>query len=161
MAETKKTEEVKKAPAKRAPAKKKVEPKVEIPKAEEPKKVSANLKDTTGKSVKDEDYFFQGVIPPGFLGTCGKPVEKEDLVEVFNKIFRPEDGILFYKQQDKEVYLIIVPIRYSTEIGKHNDSIIGDFQKHAISFLNEGSVNQDTLKHKLERIKKFVKYNDR
>jgi len=135
----------------------------EIKKAE-PKKVVVKksiLKNTSGKEVPEADYFFNGVIPAGFLNTCGKPVDREDLIVVFNKVFKPEDNILFYKQTDKEVYLIIIPIKNSTTIGEFNNSLDGDFQKHAISFLNEGSVNLDTLKAKLQRISKFVKYSDR
>lgn len=119
------------------------------------------LKNTSGKEVSAEEYFYKGVFPSGFVGTCGNPVEREDLLDVFNKVFRPSDNILFYKQADKEVYLIIVPLKYSDSVGERHDSMDGDFQKHAISFLNEGSVNLDTLRQKLERITKFVKYNDR
>lgn len=129
------------------------------PKKVEVKKVS--LKNTSGKEVPADEYFYKGVFPSGFEGTCGKPVEREDLLDVFNKVFRPSDNILFYKQNDKEVYLIIVPLKYSDSVGERHDSMDGDFQKHAISFLNEGSVNLDTLRQKLERITKFVKYNDR
>jgi hypothetical protein len=126
------------------------------------KKVKASiLKNVSGKDVKEADYFFGGVVPPGFVKDCGKPVDREDLIAVFNKVFKPEDNILFYKQVDKEVYLVIIPIKYSTTIGEYNNSTLGDFQKHAISFLNEGSVNLDTLKMKLNRIIKFVKYTDR
>jgi hypothetical protein len=128
---------------------------------EERKNVTANLRNTIGGEVKDEDYFFGGVVPSGFKGTCGSPVSREDLLGVFNKVFKPEDNILFYKQDDKEVYIVIVPIKYSSSIGEHNNSILGDFQKHAISFLNEGSVNLDTLKMKLTRVKNFVKFSDR
>jgi len=119
------------------------------------------LKNALGKEVPEADYFFKGVIPPGFEGTCGNPVDREDLVEVFHKVFKEKDNILFYKQADKEVYIIIIPIKYSTSIGDFNDSIEGDFQKHAISFLNEGSVNLDSLRQKLDRINKFVNYSDR
>jgi hypothetical protein len=144
----------------------KVEAKVEsktVPasEAKKIKKLEIVLKNTSGKDVKPSDYFFGGIVPSGFEGTCGKPVDREDVLSVFNKVFKPEDNILFYKQTDKEVYLVIIPIKYSTDIGEFNDSIEGDFQKHAISFLNEGSVNLDTLKMKLEKIKKFVKYTDR
>jgi len=127
------------------------------------KALKGDLFNTLGKSVEDKDYFFGGVVPSSFKKSCGKPVEREDLVEVFNKVFKPEDNILFYKQPDKEVYLIIVPIEYSKSIGEFNDSVEGDFQKHAISFLNEGSVNLETLKSKLERINsiKFINYTDR
>lgn len=119
------------------------------------------LKNTLGKEVPIEDYFFKGIVPAGFEGTCGKPVDREDLIELFNKVFKPEDNILFYRQLEKEVYIVIVPIKYSTSIGDFNDSLEGDFQKHAISFLNEGMVNLDTMRQKLEKANKFLKYSDR
>jgi hypothetical protein len=119
------------------------------------------LQNVLGEDVSEADYFFNGVVPSGFLGTCGKPVDREDLIEIFHKVFNPKDNILFYKQLDKEVYIVIIPIKYSSSIGEHNNSIDGDFQKHAISFLSEGSVNADSMKQKLQRIKKFVKYDDR
>lgn len=119
------------------------------------------IKNTSGKEVIEADYFFNGIVPNDFVKNCGKPVDREDLIGVFNKVFKPEDNILFYKQPDKEVYIIIIPIKYATTIGESNNSINGDFQKHAISFLNEGSVNLDTLKTKLTKISKFVKYTDR
>jgi len=119
------------------------------------------LKNTALKEVPEADYFFGGHAPAGFDGTCGLPVDREDLRMVFDKVFAPADNFLFYKQKDKEVYLVIVPIKYSTMIGDYNNSLEGDFQKHAISFLNEGSVNLDTLRAKLARIVKFVKYTDR
>ena len=127
----------------------------------EAKVKSVIIKNTQGKEMSVDDYFFKGVLPSGFEGTCGKPVEREDLLDVFNKVFRPADNILFYKQVDKEVYLVIVPIKYSVSVGDFNDSMDGDFQKHAISFLTEGSVNLETLRQKLERIVKFIKYTDR
>lgn len=125
------------------------------------KKPEVTLKNTKGEIVSIADYFYGGVLSSGFKGTCGNPVDREDLLDVFNKVFNPKDNILFYKQSDKEVYIIIVPIKYSDSVGDHNNSMEGDFQKHAISFLNEGSVNLDTLRQKLEKIKTFVKYTDR
>ena len=122
---------------------------------------TAELKTPLGKVVKNEDYFFKGVVPAGFDMTCGKPVDREDLISLFYKVFKEKDDILFYRQLDKEVYLVIIPLKYATEVGSSEDSIEGDFQKHAISFLTEGSVNLDTMKIKLERIKSFVKYDDR
>ena len=119
------------------------------------------LKNTSGKEVPEADYFFGGKAPSSFDKYCGKPVDREDLVAVFNKVFKPEDNFLFYKEVDKEVYLIIVPIKYSTTVGVEQNSLDGDFQKHAISFINEGSVNLDTLKQKLSRIPKFCKFSDR
>jgi len=142
-------------------------PKEEKPKLERPEattkteKKKSILRNVLGKEVPEDDYFYKGIIPPGFENTCGAPVDREELVEVFHKVFKPEDNILFYKQSDKEVYIVIIPVRYATEVGDFNDSIEGDFQKHAISFLTEGSVNIDTMRKKLERIVKFVNYSDR
>jgi hypothetical protein len=119
------------------------------------------LKNTLGREVPEADYFFKGTVPSGFAKTCGKPVGREELVDVFNKTFNPADNFLFYKVEDKEVYIVIVPIKCSTTISESNNSLEGDFQKHAISFLNEGSVNLDTLKMKLGRISKFCKFDDR
>ena len=136
---------------------KKVEPKV----VEKKVVKKTILKNTSGKEVPEADYFFGGKAPSSFDKYCGKPVDREDLVAVFNKVFKPEDNFLFYKEVDKEVYLIIVPIKYSTTVGVEQNSLDGDFQKHAISFINEGSVNLDTLKQKLSRIPKFCKFSDR
>ena len=130
----------------------------ETPKKTEPKTI---LRNVLGKEVSVDDYFFNGVLPTGFEVICGKPVDREELLDVFSKVFKPSDDILFYKHVDKEVYLIIIPIKYSTEIGKDKGSVDGDFQKHCLSFLTEGSVNVDSLKQKLERIVRFVNYTDR
>ena len=142
---------------------KKVEKVEKVEKIEKKEKVvnKSILRNTLGKEVPVADYFFGGKIAPGFEGTCGKPVDREDLLGVFNKVFKPEDNFLFYKAIDKEVYIIIPPIKYSTTVGDFNNSLEGDFQKHAISFINEGSVNLDTLKMKLGRIVKFCKFGDR
>lgn len=119
------------------------------------------LKNSSGKEVPEENYFFGGKAPSGFEGTCGVAVDREDLLDVFNKVFKPEDNILFYRQKDKEVYLVIIPLKFSAIVGESNNSMDGDFQKHAISFLSEGSVNLDTLKQKLKRIVPFIKFTDR
>jgi len=134
--------------------------------APEPTPAVKNIKtviliNTSGREVPQEDYFFKGTVPPGFLGTCGRPVDREDLLGVFNKVFKPTDNFLFYKPIDKEVYIVISPIKYATTIGEPQNSLEGDFQKHAISFINEGSVNLDTLRIKLDRILKFCKFGDR
>lgn len=118
------------------------------------------IKNVSGKEMDAEDYFFNGKAPSTFNDVCGLPVEREDLVSVFNKVFNVKDNYLFYKTIDKEVYIIIVPLKNSTTVGAHNDSIDGDFQKHAISFISEGSVNPDTLKLKLKRILAFTKSVD-
>ena len=157
VADAKKAEAKKEADAKKAEAKKIAD--AEAKKDAEVKKVV--LINALGKEVPCEDYFYKGIVPPGFEGTCGKAVDREDLLDLFHKVFKPSDNILFYRQLDKEVYIVIIPIKYSTSIGDFNDSIDGDFQKHAISFLSEGSVNLDTMRKKLERINKFVNYSDR
>jgi hypothetical protein len=86
---------------------------IEIKKPVTPKKVkevaSVILRNTQGKEVKPEDYFYaeegaEAKAPSGFIGSCGLPVDREDLIEIFNKVFKPEDGVLFYKARDKEVY---------------------------------------------------------
>lgn len=119
------------------------------------------LKNVLGEEMKEEDYFFGGKALPTFNDVCGMPVEREELIEVFNKIFNVKDNVLFYKTSDKEVYLVIVPIKNSTVIDESNESMPGDFQKHAISFIQEGSVNLETLKMKLRRIIPFLKFADR
>jgi len=119
------------------------------------------IKNVSGEDVSAEDYFFNGKAPEYFNDICGLPVEREDLIETFNKIFSVKDNFLFYKTKDKEVYLVIIPLKNSTTIGAFNDSVDGDFQKHAISFISEGSVNLDTLKMKLRRILPFVQIGDR
>lgn len=125
------------------------------------KKSTIILKNTSGKDVDEKDYFFGGKALPSFNAVCGKPVDREDLLEIFDKVFDPSLNFLFYKALNKEVYIVIIPIKNSSTIGEFNNSIEGDFQKHAISFINEGSVNLETLKLKLKRIEGFVKYTDR
>ena len=135
----------------------------EVVKVEKKKSVLKNVK---GEEVPEKDYFYAkdengGKPPIGFEKMCGKPVEREDILEVFNKVFKPEDNILFYKTNDKEVYLVIIPLKYSTSVGDTHESVNGDFQKHALSFLQEGSVNLTTLRMKLQRILNFVNFTDR
>lgn len=135
--------------------------------AQEPikEKKKVILKNVNGEEMNEKDYFYstegKGEAPLAFNKVCGTPVEREDLLEIFNKVFDPSDNILFYKTTDKEVYIIIIPLKYSTTVGRDHESIDGDFQKHAISFVQEGSVNTATLRMKLERIIPFVKYTDR
>jgi len=118
------------------------------------------LKNTAGKDMDIADYFYNGKVPPQFNATVGMPVDREDLVEIFNNVFDPKYNFLFYRTVDKEVYVIIVPLVNSLSVSKSNESLDGDFQKHAISFISEGSVNGDTLKAKLRRILGFVKLGD-
>ena len=134
--------------------------KVEIKTATKPVKKEKLfvVKNTAGKEVDMEDYFYNGKNPIGFNEFV--PVERPDLIEVFDKIFNPKYGFLFYKSITSEVYLVIVPLKYATAVGKEQESIDGDFQKHSLSFLSEGSVNMDTLRMKLSRVLKFVKLGD-
>jgi len=152
----------------------------------EKKKSTVVLKNTKGEDVKWQDYFFESkskqqyldwlsakklkdtteneelyrdsVFPPKYFNkVCGFPVDREDLTEMFNKIFKPESGVLFYKTQDKEVYVIIVPLKYSEVIGDFNDSIDGDFHRHAISFVTEGSVNLNSMESKIKKVATHIK----
>lgn len=128
---------------------------------ERKKKVKIVLRNTLGEEVPQTDYFFSSTgkdtAPAYFPDVCGLPVDREELVAVFNKIFKPKDGILFYKAKDKEVYIIIVPLKHSSTVGLSHNSIDGEFQKHAISFITEGSVNLDTLRNKLTRVASTIK----
>lgn len=129
--------------------------------AEDKKKTKIILKNTLGEEVSQKDYFYslKGVdsAPLFFLEVCGNPVDREDMITVFNKIFKPKDGVLFYKCRDKEVYIIIVPLKHSSIVGSDHGSLEGEFQKHAISFISEGSVNLETLKSKLTRVASTIK----
>jgi len=121
------------------------------------------LKNVEGKDMKPEDYFYaeegsKAITPASFNDVVGLPVTREDLIETFNNVFKPEDNVLFYKTVDKEVYIVIIPIKYSTTVGRMHESINGDFQKHAISFIAEGSVNLVTFQAKLKRILPFVNF---
>ena len=119
------------------------------------------LKNVKGEEMKEENYFHGGKAASTFNQDCGFPVEREELIDAFNKIFDVKDNILFYKAADKEVYLVIIPLKFSTAVSDSNESLTGDFQAHSISFLQEGSVNLETLKMKLKRIIPFVKFADR
>ena len=142
-------------------------------KVEEVKKPKLVLKDVSGNDVDEKDYFWPArdektkeithYAPPYFQKYNGMPVTREDLITVFNKVFDPKDGFLFYKDINSELYLIIIPIKFATTVGADQNSIGCDFQKHAVSFINDGSVNLDTLRMKLERIKKSgtIKFGDR
>lgn len=140
--------------------------------ADEAKKNLLILKDVDGADVDQAEYFFPRLeeeningkvykpstetAPAYFNKICGYPVDREELVEVFNQFFPRHKGFLFYRQRDKEVYLVIVPLKYATTISRSNESRPGDFQRHALSFINEGSVNVDSLKLKLGRIAKHA-----
>jgi hypothetical protein len=142
--------------------------------ADEALKNKVVLQDIDGDDVDQADYFWPRLekekvgTPPNekvleptdetapvfFNKICGYPVDREDLKEVFLQHFPRAKGFLFYKAHDKEVYLVIVPLKYATTISRANESRPGDFQRHALSFIAEGSVNLDSLKLKLARIAK-------
>lgn len=128
---------------------------------EKKKKNKIILINTVGEKVPQTDYFYsksgKDAAPLFFTESYGLPVDREDLLGVFNKVFKPKDGMLFYKLRDKEVYLVIVPLKHSSTVGVAYDSIDGDFQKHAMSFISEGSVNLDTLRNKLTRVASTIK----
>lgn len=142
---------------------------------EEAKRNVVILKDVDGDDVEQEEYFWprfekevlnkgqatektleasNETAPLYFNKSCGLPVDREELIEIFLQYFPRKKGFLFYKQRDREVYLIIVPLKYATTISRANESRPGDFQRHALSFLQEGSVNLDSLKLKLQRVAK-------
>lgn len=133
------------------------------------------LRDVDGDDVEQSEYFYPRLVkevvgektpyektlpattetaPVGFNKVCGMPVDREELVEVFIQYFPRKKGFLFYKARDREVYFVIVPLRYAKTVNAANESRPGDVQRHALSFISEGSVNIDSLKLKLERIAK-------
>lgn len=142
---------------------------------EEARKNQIILRDVDGDDVDQADYFWPRLVkevvgektpyertlepttqtaPAGFNKWCGMPVDREELIEVFLQYFPRNKGFLFYKARDREVYLIIVPLKYAKTISAANESRPGDCQRHALSFIQEGSVNLDSLKLKLERVAK-------
>lgn len=134
------------------------------------------LRDVDGDDVEQSEYFYPRLekekvgTPPNekileptdqtapvyFNKICGMPVDRDELIEVFLQYFPRSKGFLFYKARDKEVYLVIVPLKFATTISRSNESRPGDFQRHALSFIGEGSVNVDSLKLKLARIAKHT-----
>lgn len=130
------------------------------------------LKDTDGFDVDQQDYFFprtekeviktptgeivleptDQTAPIYFNKITGVPVDREELIDVFHRHFPRKKGFLFYKARDKELYQIIVPLKYAKTISRANESRPGDFQRHALSFIQEGSVNVDSLDQKLKMV---------
>lgn len=136
---------------------------------DEKKKNKIILKNVFGEDVSEDDYFYKtkdtngktiGGAPSYFNKVCGLPVDREELITVFNKIFDPKHGFLFYKTRDTEIYIIVVPLKHSDSVGVSNDSQPSDFQKHAISFINEGSVNLDSLRLKLTKVASTIRIKD-
>lgn len=141
-----------------------------VPAAVQPKGKEASktvLYNTLGEEVDERDYFFStgseeekergSIIPTYFTRVCGKPVDREDLITVFNKFFDPKDGYLFYKCGKKEVYTVIVPIRDS-RVNDENDATSGECQRHSMSFIKEGSVDEEMLRSKLQMIVRATGY---
>lgn len=121
------------------------------------------LKNTKGEDMDQKDYFYskkgEETAHPNFntKNQCGMPVDREDLIEVFDKVFKPSDNFLFYKVQDKELYVVIVPLKYTKIIGEFNDSAEGSFEAHAMSFISEGSTNIENMKAKLIKVASTIK----
>ncbi len=129
------------------------------------KVVVQKLKNTRGEDVPVKDYFYapegvEAIAPPFFNKSFGLPVDREDLTEIFDKVFKPVDNFVFLKSMNKEVYGVLIPLKY-TDIGPGEDSILADFQYHAISFVLDGSVNYQKLTSKLKEIAKRVAYDER
>jgi len=126
------------------------------------------LKNTRGENVDVKDYFYakpgETAIAPNFFNkACGLPVnplERPELIEIFDKTFKPQDNFVFLKARDKEVYSVLIPLKY-TDINSQEDCILGDYQLHAISFIPDGSVNFDKLKAELKKIATMIKYDSR
>ena len=126
------------------------------------------LKNTRGENVEIKDYFYAksgetAVAPNFFNKACGLPVnpmERPELIEIFDKVFKPEDNFVFLKSKNSEVYSVLIPLKY-TDINSQEDCILGDYQLHAISFIPDGSVNFDKLKAELKKIATMIKYDSR
>ncbi len=121
------------------------------------------IKNSQGEDVLVVDYFFApegetSIAPPFFNKSFGLPVDREDLVERFNKVFNPEDNFVFLKSMNKEVYGVLIPLKY-TEIGEQEDSILGDCQYHAVSFVLDGSVNYAKLDDFFKKVATRVGYS--
>lgn len=157
-------------------AEKKIQDAAAAKAAEFAKKNDLVLRDIDGADVDQEDYFFPRTedeitfdqrgnevsrlkpttetAPIYFNKNNGYPVDREELIEVFIRHFPRAKGFLFYKKRDSEVYIIIVPLKYAKTLSKANESRPGDLQRHALSFISEGSVNVDSLDLKLKMIAK-------
>lgn len=162
--ETPKGEEPKKVADKKVVAETKTVPveKADVQQVNQIKVVPPKLKNSRGEDVRVENYFYtpEGktpIAPPYFNKQMGLPVEREDLNEIFDKVFLPKDNFVFLKSMDKEVYGVLIPLKYSN-ISDAEDSQYADFQYHAISFVLDGSVNHQKLAQKLKEIATRVHY---
>lgn len=126
------------------------------------KVVDPKLRNTRGETVDVKDYFYApegqiAIAPPYFSKSCGTVCEREDLVQAFESIFKPEDNFILLKDQYKEVYGVLVPLSY-TKIGPKENSIIGDYMYHAVSFVSEGSANMEMFISFLKKVARMYKY---
>ncbi len=153
----------------------KVEPKEKTVKVEtqglhitDYKVVPQKLKNINGEEVDVKDYFYangeeESIAPNFFNKALGYPITyeeegREDMIETFSTYFRPGDNFILLKQREKEVYSVLVPLKFAKDIGVHEDSILGDFQIHSMSFVQEGGFNLESFKSKLSLIKKNLGY---
>lgn len=111
-----------------------------------------------------EDYFFteSGQSPYDFVSKqrmkqFGYPVTSDTLLSIFNDKFKPEDGFLLYKEELQDVYIIVVPKKF-TKMSRVNGNVTGDIQIHALSFMGLGSVNIELFKSGLDKIAKNIGY---
>jgi hypothetical protein len=111
-----------------------------------------------------EDYFFteDGASPYNFVSKqrmkqFGYPVTSDTLLSIFNDKFKPEDGFLLYKEELQDVYIIVVPKKF-TKMSRVNGNVSGDIQIHALSFMGLGSVNIELFKSGLDNIAKNIGY---
>ena len=100
--------------------------------AEEAEKHKVVLQDIDGDDVDQGDYFWPRLeketinekrpdekvllptdqtAPVYFNKVIGYPVDREELKEVFLQFFPRAKGFLFYKARDREVYIVIVPLK--------------------------------------------------
>lgn len=125
--------------------------------------VKPQIKNTKGEDVDIANYFYakegERVIPPPFFNKAsGYPVtDREDLIEVFDKVFHPKDNFVLLKSRQSEVYYVLVPLRYSN-INASEDSVLGDFQLHSMSFIADGGVNLDKFRMKLLQVAQLCSY---
>lgn len=124
------------------------------------------IQNNKGEDVPLENYFFVNpgetiFVPNYFNDAFGKPTDREDLIEIFDTIFKPEDNFILLKDKTKEVYNIMVPLKFSNEVNFAENSQTGDCQIHAISFITDGSVNHDKFKSALKKISSLIAYGNK
>lgn len=124
------------------------------------------LKNTAGEDVPVADYFFaeegETAVAPGYFNkACGFPVDREDITEIFNRVFKISDNFLLLKTNDKEIYGVLVPLKFATMVSHEDESRLGDCQYHAVSFIPDGSVNLDKFEREMKKIAALIGYDFR